>query len=95
MGEKTLGHFTAVHTAYKRFSNDNGIQNEQSTFNEKTTAIYFRKTHLQNVFLIYEPFICKHTLTQHVSGNIKQSLTWLTPSWSINMSVHRNYFSDI
>lgn len=95
MGEKTLGHFTAVHAAYKRVSNENGIQDEQSTFYAKTATIYFSKTHLQNVLLIYEPYICKHTLIQHVSGNIKQSLTWLTPSRSINMSPHRNYFSDI
>lgn len=86
MGEKILGHVTAVHAAFKHFSNENGIQNKQSTFKAKITAIYFSKTHLQNVFLIYEPYICKHTVIEHVSGNIKQSLTQLTSSWSINMS---------
>lgn len=86
MGEKSLDHFTAVHTAFKHFSNENGIQNEQSTFNAKITAVYFSKPHLKNVFLIYEPYICNHMIIEHVSGNIKQSLTWLTSSWSINMS---------
>lgn len=39
-GEKSLDHFIAVHTAFKHFSNENGIQNKQSTFNAKITAIF-------------------------------------------------------
>lgn len=42
MGEKRLDHFTVVSTAYKHFSNENEIQQEQATLNTKITAIYFR-----------------------------------------------------
>lgn len=63
MGEKSLGHFTAVYTAYKRFSNENGIQNEQSTFDAKTTAIYLVKLTCKMCFSSMAIYMQRHAYT--------------------------------
>lgn len=76
MREKSQDPFTAVCPASKHFSNENGIQNIQSTFDAKIIAIYFSKARLQNVLLIHELYICRHMIIENISGNIKQRLTW-------------------
>lgn len=78
MEEKSLDHFTAKYTTFKYFSNENGIQNEQSTVNAKITAVYFSKIYLQDVFLIYEPYIYIYLQTHDYRTHFWQHQTELT-----------------
>lgn len=68
MGEKRLDHFTVVYTAYKHFSNENEIQQEQATLNTKITAIYFRPEY----FTVAIKLTCKTCFSSmsHIYANI-------------------------